>query len=975
MTVSVKDIIARIPIYGQNPGNIQRDLLSHLTEVTSGKVVMVDASNPFIYNLEAACVTTAGTLEAMRLDANRLYPQQAVTWQDLYAHMSDSDYIDRFAIPSKTKITVGFDFSELKQKMVTDTKQNVNKVVIPRNSYVEVAGTAYSIQYPIEIRVMPSGGVQVFYQTDVLSPLQTLETNILNYQLLNNNGIYWLVIDIDVWQFRVNTTTYPVTRSAAFNTNVAFVDQFYYARVWYETAHGKWVEMITTHSDMVYDPTKPTALLQVVEQQLSVTVPVVYVTSGMVTTNVRVDIYTTKGNVQYDLGSYSNADFQFNFYAIDPADQTPYTAPFTSIRSFMFYSDSKTVGGQDAMTFDQLRERVMSNSVGQISLPITPAQIQNALQRKGYDIIRNVDNVTDRSYLATKKLPTPNSDKIFTPAASTITTLNVTVNQLQSHSTVKDNGDRMTVMPSSLFRLNNGQLSMMSDLEIAALNAQTPQIKAVTLNDGTYFYTPFYYVLDRTQSRLDWRPYQLDQPMALSRSLVTQNPTVGVLVNTANYIWVYTPDGYELHVYTLSDSNFKSLPDNQITVQLGFTPPGETDRAYMLGTLVATDPTTKERQYKFKIGTNWDVNKNDRLMLTSFNMYTLDPKTIPAGLTQDFDLFWTTTQPIGGTWVQSEVDTSMGSFQLPSGSYGITHENIRLKFGDSLQALWSQSRSTVTAAQYQTYTADVPATYVYDVWKTDANGSAVSFDAQGNPVTEKLHAAGDVVLDAQGKPVLLHKAGDVVLDPVTGLPTIANPNDILLQLDLFLLEGVYRFATDAAGTKYRNDLVNTVVSWLTADLADINKGLLEKTKIFFYPNSTMGNITIMFGNRQTAIITAGQTPTVRIYVRGNVYQNLKLRAELEKATIKILAQDLTARTYTKSTTIENLRTAYGSDVEDVEITGIAGSLNLSTLTVLDPVNRLSLRKRLVAAADNSLAVEEDVVIDWIRHEPTDFINT
>jgi hypothetical protein len=51
-----------------------------------------------------------------------------------------------------------------------------------------------------------------------------------------------------------------------------------------------------------------------------------------------------------------------------------------------------------------------------------------------------------------------------------------------------------------------------------------------------------------------------------------------------------------------------------------------------------------------------------------------------------------------------------------------------------------------------------------------------------------------------------------------------------------------------------------------------------------------------------------------------------------------------------------------------EISNLGGERDLSTITLIDEGDRLSIRKRLTALPDGSLIVEEDVVVDFIRHQ-------
>lgn len=59
----------------------------------------------------------------------------------------------------------------------------------------------------------------------------------------------------------------------------------------------------------------------------------------------------------------------------------------------------------------ELRDRVIRNSLGPTIIPITPDQIQTRLDVEGYQLVKHVDHITNRIYLATKPIPGPRTNK------------------------------------------------------------------------------------------------------------------------------------------------------------------------------------------------------------------------------------------------------------------------------------------------------------------------------------------------------------------------------------------------------------------------------------------------------------------------------------------------------------------------------------------------------------------------------------
>ena len=116
----VKKIMDQISVFKNNPAGIQRVVLEHLRNITEGKIDIVDPTNPFVFSLESASVCTAAFMAESETQTRKQYASVSHTEDDLYMHMSDKDYIDRFASPAKTKFKMLIDLNELKNKMVLD---------------------------------------------------------------------------------------------------------------------------------------------------------------------------------------------------------------------------------------------------------------------------------------------------------------------------------------------------------------------------------------------------------------------------------------------------------------------------------------------------------------------------------------------------------------------------------------------------------------------------------------------------------------------------------------------------------------------------------------------------------------------------------------------------------------------------------------------------------------------------------------
>jgi len=967
MSNTVQTLLDRVIEFQYNPTAIQKSVIDMLGEITDGEIQVVDPTNPFVFCLESCAVMTAAFMAKNEANTRKQYPVAAQTAEDLYLHMSDKDYADRFASPSSAPFCFMFSKQEAISKMVLDPATGIRKLVIPRNTFVTIANTVFSLQYPIEIRQLQHGGLQVIYDADKPTPLYSLSTNAIEWEIRTGPEGEFIFFEVELFQFSINSQTASVSLATDFKLELLFEDQFYYARVFIESSTGEWVEVKTTHSEQVYDPNTVTATLRVVDNKLTVRIPQVYINSGAVKSNVRVDLYSTKGKLDMMLQNYPVAGYIATWKAFDKADETEFSAPLKTFRQMLVYSDKVVTGGKNILSFSQLRERVINNAVGGQQLPITNVQLSAALSNAGYEVVKNIDVITNRVFLATRSMPEPIDPKLITAAASSIETVTLSVNNAVGVNGVVDNGDSITLTPTALYKLRNGKAQLVQTDEVARLLAMPADQRALAVSSGGYMYTPFHYVLDMSNSDFTVRPYYLDNPEMVTKLFVSQNDTTLMQVSTASYDVSRSNTGYVVRVITSSSDNYKNLDDGEVHVQLAYTPQGERDRAYLMGVLVGKTEDN-ERIYEFDLSTNFNVDANDCMELSEFFMYTQEPRYTKTALTGTFDIIYSTSVMNSDVWTTDKVDTVLGRFLLPSQIYGVTHEQLRIKFGDSLKTLWARARSVVSSAEYKKWEVDVPRRYEADVYQTDPDtGSAFTIDDNGELVYTILHRKGEPVVSPDGEVSYQYRIGDIILGE-DGLPIVTNPRGMLRQVDIMMIEGAYWFATDIAAINYRIGLTASIVSWLSGDLASINDQLLEQTRLYFYPKTKLGNISVMIRDGQTTTIDASQSLKVTLYVGATVFGSDDLRSQLTLTTIRTISEMLKNVTVSVSAILSELRKSYGEDVIDVQLSGLGGSVNLPALTVLDDSKRCSIRKRLVSQADETLMVQEDVVIDFVRHE-------
>jgi hypothetical protein len=972
---SVTTRLGDIEQYKYNPAKMQRAALEALRAITSGEVDVVDATNPFVFCMETTAVNTAAFMVHAEALTRRQYAAVAMTNEDVYLHMGDKDYIGRFALPTKAKFTLMFRKDELLQALVLDPETGVRKLTIPRNTVFTIAEVAFSLQYPVDIRELVHGGLQIVYDVRQLSPLQVLPTNVVEWQeIYDPSGTAFLQFSLEATQFNIVSKLNDVNAASGFKTTFTLSDSFYHARVYTQLSDGHWQEIPTTHTQQVYDPKTPTAVLKVLDKTVTVVIPVIYTTTGQIRNKLRIDVYETKGELSMLLSNYTLEDFSVQWRVIDANDATPYVSPLSELKTMGFFSLSAVSGGRAALSMAELRQRVIQNNVGPKSIPITNVELQSNIEDSGYEVVKNVDTITNRIFLATKPMPKPIDERLITPAPSSVATVVLAFSQMVHAHGVIVHPTGVTLTPSAVYESVGGITSVVSKISHAELSRLTNAQRCLAVNARNYLYSPFHYVLDGETTSgedagFDVRPYYMDAPEVLSKSFVAENAATGLQASVAaNYSISRSDTGYRLVLTTRSSKEFRALSDDTVFAQLSFRVSGDTVSAFMLGVQQARASVEDERVYVFDMVTRFNLNPAHQLDQASFT-YSTTELTTRCELLQDMSVSFATTAAPVANLIRGVVDQGLGRFQLPFDVVGVTQEKLKIRFGHSLDTLWSRGRSVTSSVRYKRHAADVPRLNAQDVYLRDPlTNSAFSLNAGGDLQYTLLQAAGSPVKDAQGVVQLLHRAGDPVLD-AAGRPVAEAGylGELTRHVDITVIDAVYRFATDLVSSSYRQYLASSLVGWLTEDLTALNATLLDQTKIYFYPKVTQGDIKVMSRKGVEASIPAAQSFVVTLHVPKATMQSTELIGAIKKSTIRTIDLAIKGVTTSVSSIEMALRSQYGSDVIDVKLKGLGGEMDYSALSVLDKSTRLSIKKRLVSLPDDQLIAEEDVEFVIIEH--------
>ncbi len=965
--MKISDRLLNIQNYVYNPGAMQRSALNILRDVTEGKVDVVDATNPFVFALETTAVNTATFIAHNEALNRKQYPAAALTYEDLYMHMSDKDYVGRFALPSRAVFTLMLNKNELLNSLVYDSLTDISKITIPKDSKFKVGDIVFTLQYPIDIKQLSHGGLQITYDTTEISPLEELQSNIIDWEeQVDPDNIYYIKLSFNLYQFNIITKYAEVTKSSGSSLSIDYNDNYYYCRVYKLNSFNNWEEVYTTHNDQIYNPNKATVILKLLDKKLNISIPNIYANNGLLLGKLRVDLYETKGNINLLMSNYRISDFSAEFSSIDEKNNTVYSAAINDIKTMFIYSTDQTKGGRLELSFQEQTNRVINNSTGPRQIPITNIQLENSITDAGYEFVKNIDTITNRVYLATKSMISPINDRLVTAAAGGMSRVTINRSEALSAYGVNVNDKRITLTSNCLYKNTNGIVKLVSKQDYSRIDTFSNRDKVDHLNNNSYSYSPFHYCLDIDTSVFGVRPYYLDNPQVISKSFVSENSSSSIVVGIGNnYSIEKTNTGYKLIVKTKSNELFKQLADVNVFCQIAYKSTGETLYSYMLGTQLIRQKDTDERVFVFNMESDFDIDQLHRISQNSFR-FSSNNLSNYSDLLQDFHLMIiTNSQTNSSTTV---TDSVLGRFQLPDGSIALSHEKLKIQFGYYLNSLWVRAKSVASVIDYLKYEEDIPAVYEDDVYDVDPTTGAIFDIVDGEIEYNILHNKGDVIRDSNNAIVYKHRIGDVVLDSSGNpIPSSVSQDLITRYIDIAMIEGVYKFITDPTTNDYKKLMVTTMVDWIVNDLPYFNLSLLDQTRIYFHPKVTLGNISVKVGENKTISIPADQSFEVTLNVTYETYKDSSLIAEIEKITISTINNSLNNNTISISNIEKELINRYGKDVLGIELSGFGPDKNYQLLTIVDKQSKMNIKKKLELLPNDQIILLEDVKFNYIRH--------
>ena len=945
--LSIDQELGDLQRYKYHPNAIVQIGLNRLQDMLQGRVKMVEPSTPFTYLLESSSINTAFAVQEFALLSRKLYPRLANSDEDLYLHMSDYDYLGRFAEPSYARVSFNILFNDFTTHAHYDAQRKEHVFKLPRHLKVTVGAYCFMLTSAVVMRLSESGVVDVRFENQDFNNIFPLRTNHIDFHLKRvNNDEQYISFELQLPEVDIEVSELPLDRTALIRGALSYSPErsFYYCRAFHQV-DGEWREMLVTHTQEVYDINTPTCIIKVLESthEVQYSIPTVYVNSGLVSGRVRVLLYTTRGHTRADFGDFSVSEFQTEYADVFPETELDlYTAPIQLVTKIIFIKEAVS-SGKAALTFEQLKAAVLDNSIGDRKLPITAKQLEFSANQLNFQLIKDIDIFTHRVYHLQTDTPAPTTRYPISKTNLDILECVGTVDALRQGNGSRSYGEHLTALEQgTLFELHEGRLVQLDRARAENVRAMSAEALTEHVNEQNYLSLYYHYVLDTSENTAQLRAYDLSRAHVALSSFKSFNPSARIGANSTTSNLYKTPYGYVLDVLANAKEFSPLVQTSSLTPYLVHTDQAGA-RFYLAGTLFTT--ISEQPVYRFILGSEYLIDRHHRLTVSGFRDANHDPVQLPVGLLQTFEVLYTTSLYPPG-YEGSAIDEVIAGSFLSGVAYGVTLETLQLSFGEHLARLFTPVRTSVTHYEYLTYETDEPLRYTQSVYSSD---------------NELIHHVGDVVLDEQGEVVIAHPKGSVRMDD-NGVGIPVPSTQVQRHLGLLLTDHRTTLCTASADKQYLAGVRQHITRVCLDEAAQFQQQLLDNSQSYVTVPKTIGEVLIYTGSREVSIASA-QRFAFTVYVGYETFHSAQIRDSISYVITKQLDDYLYQETQLKRT---HLLERLFDQLRQFSVTLSVDQfteLNEEYLEIKTPGARLSMAKQLVNSA-NGYQMREDITVNF-----------
>lgn len=966
-----------------DPTRVLQLQINTIAQAIREGTLVFDVTSPFSLAMECMAFNTHALMVSQKSISQKLYPSSADTLDDIYRHAADHEIVGLYSTAAVGEFMFAANRANIINGAVPDEDNpQIRKIIIPRYQVIGNGVDNFTLMYPIVIKIMPDLSIQAYYDTSVISPLQVVENSFLPIRYADIGGQKYLSFFFSAPQCDLVTHEVGLTPSiGTVKKEFILTDRFFHCRAYIKnTGQLNWTEVKVANYNSLYDASVPTFLIKVLEGRVSVELPVIYSVNGLVNDAVRIDIFSTRGKLDYVQSGFSQDAFTFDFPKTDYNQKAKkYGAPLQKFDGIRLAGIGAVTGGTSGLTFAEAKKRIVYRSEFADDGAITFEQVRNKTYTSNFDISLVKDNVSDRIFLATKQIPAKidgfESDEstLVSGVGIGLCEVNNTLLQMASWAGTYDNQIRVTITPKTLFSRVNGSIYPVSAERINALKRRdNSNIETVVdqINAEEFLFSPFYYRISSENQMTRVDVYDFDRPVINTKQAIAFNDAAVVMASTGEYTIRAKPEGGGYHMFfeLYPDETLKKADARSIFLQASFIPDNGGRRVFLTAELLSgfneeTYATESVLVYRFDIPTTYDVDLNHRLMLTNDRLAVDLTKTIDLAIVVETEAI--VDDPFSAYFNPSDL-----AGYLPTKRYiGVTREQVNVTFGVWLKHYWQRYRSLPEATQYLRYEADVFASYDRNIYSRDDDGNVIFTERSSSDrtlVPVILHQKGDLILDEAEQPIIRFARGSVIMDEYGNPIAVEGQRGIKRHFDIVLFDGKYYFADDEVSATYFSRAKDLVLDWVTNDGPRLLNRLQERTDIMVIPKVTMGDVMVTADSGDSVRVKSAQSVTVDIYMTGAAFLDNDIRQTISATIPPVISQELSKTTVSKQSIESAIRSKVGDGVVSVRISGLFDDL-FDVATLQDNSSGFTIGARVTARSNKTLSVENTIDINFHSH--------
>lgn len=938
-----------------NPNAIVYKLLQDLE---NNGYTISNPDNAFVYLMEScAALTQASTLK-FKEELRKVFPSLATDLNDLYPHLTDEMIPYLFAKPGTVTLRGVVYIMSMKEHGLA--KGNYRETVIPAYSTFTYNGNiTFMLMNDIRIRVfnqtenvevcsIPNNGILSDNSTAILDDVRVSS---------DGQGNPYVMFPLKCLQVNKYIRTGDLFKYETTLITHKLVDKFYCAEAFIvDLATKAETKIDIKYTEEYLDTNKPSVFIRVLEDKVEFRLPNIFTKVDRLSGQLKIVVYECKGSSYLPMYNATSADIEVT---ISKERELENNTIFSGVKFLVTPDNNATfIGGSDPLNFLEIKDKIIHHSFTK-QLPVTDYDIVNLGLTDGFILSKVEDNLTSRTFIASKNLDGYKSlvmksiPDVFNNLAK------ITLNEYATIFPDNISSDMSTFfIPSgTIFKEMGGYVKPLTKEEIKDLHAMSVNDKIRYLRNNKLFFNPFYYVIDTKKNLTESKVYSLDAPMILSYLIRDMNNNIpnGVTANVTKYEIIKQSNGYRIYIVLTGNSTFNEIRENNVKLQLTMFNKDGIPIYFKFN----IDRSDVENPYWYvDIETDFKIS-TDQIEIINGDS-TLGTKLVNFKSKAFLHCYLTAPDRFEETrFLVDEIQEDNPNTVV------VFKSEIEISLGEELTYLWNRLYNTYSSRKYLRYDVDKPKRYLEDVYQRDSDGNLIyTISPDGDElVLNKLHSKGEIVKDEQGNEVYEYRKGDVVLQD--GEPVVDEMSGVIRSIEMLMLEYEYMVGDDPMSKRILESAIEYIYKLITLKLPEMNSKLLEKTTILYRGNKRTLPISTRI-NGITTKLDFNLKPVIKMYVDKDTNMNENV-LEVYRKSIGILLNRYINKE--KEVLVKNLIDAIYKEIANDGVKGISITAivedELNNI-IFDDDNRPIIGKRLVYTVSKMFEVEYDIDIEVVR---------